>query len=186
MTYIIECEVYKQNILALKFYNKNHSLSEKKFSFLTNTHEIYSIINTCIQVIPILEEEHIGCSFVAIGAQGISPDGRREQIERTQRYLAYKKILFELFKNASSYSLIDSDEHSALLMMNILEFIDDENLNDENFNEKVLNKHVKIIEVMELEFLEMQNFNNRIAMQEADLNNADTPIIRNRKYIFKK
>ena len=69
---------------------------------------------------------------------------------------------------------------------NILEFIDDENLNDENFNEKVLNKHVKIIEVMELEFLEMQNFNNRIAMQEADLNNADTPIIRNRKYIFKK
>ena len=80
-------------------------------------------------MIPILEKEHLGCSFVAIGAQGISPDGRQEQIENTQRYLTYKRILFKLFENASNYALIDSNEHSALLMMNILEFVEDENYN---------------------------------------------------------
>jgi hypothetical protein len=158
ITYFIECEVFDKNILALKFYNKNHKESKNKFSFLTNTNEVWSVLHTCIQVIPILEKEHLGCSFVAIGAQGISPDGRQEQIENTQRYLTYKRILFKLFENASNYALIDSNEHSALLMMNILEFVEDEKLPEEEFNEKILNKYVEIVELMEEEFLEIHNF----------------------------
>lgn len=160
ITYFIECEVFDKNILALKFYNRNHRESKNKFSFLTNTNEVWSVLHTCIQVIPILENEHSGCSFVAVGAQGISPDGRQEQIENTQRYLTYKRILFKLFENATNYALIDSDEHSALLMMNILEFVEDEKLPDEEFNEKVLDKYIEIIEIMEVEFLEIHNFQN--------------------------
>jgi len=106
----------------------------------------------------LLEKEHSGCSFVAIGAQGITPDGRQEQIGSTQRYLTYKRILFKLFENAVNYALIDSDEHSALLMMNILEFVEDKKLADDELSEKVLNKYVEIIELMEAEFFEIHNF----------------------------
>lgn len=48
ITYFIECEVFHKNILALKFYNKNHKESKNKFSFLTNSHEVWSILHTCI------------------------------------------------------------------------------------------------------------------------------------------
>ncbi|AYO58309.1 hypothetical protein CO230_09380 [Chryseobacterium sp. 6424] len=158
ITYFIECEVFDKNVIAIKFYDKNHRESKNRFSYLTNSNEIWSVLHTCIQVIPILEKEHIGCSFVAIGAQGISPDRRQEQIEKTQRYLAYKRILFKLFESATNYALIDSDEYSALLMMNIIEFVGDKQIDDQEFSEKVLNKYVEIIELMEMEFLEIHNF----------------------------
>ena len=177
ITYFIECEVFDKNVLALKFYNKNHKESKNKFSFLTNSNEVWSILHTCIQVIPMLEKEHFGCSFVAIGAQGISPDGRQEQIENTQRYLTYKRILFKLFENSFNYALIDSDEHSALLMMNILEFVEDEKLPENEFSEKILNKYVEIIELMEVEFTEIHNFyeNN---------NTSNIPLVINSKKLI--
>lgn len=186
ITYFIECEVFERNILALKFYNKNHKDSKNKFSFLTNTNEVWSILHTCIQVIPLLEKEHYGCSFVAIGAQGISPDGRQEQIENTQRYLTYKRILFKLFENSINYTLIDSDEHSALIMMNILEFVQDEKISDEVFREKVLHKYIQIVELMEDEFLEIHNFYDTSEPSGNPVEIAPKKFIYNTFKIFRK
>jgi len=180
--YFLECEVFDKNILALKFYDKNHKDSKNRFSFLTKSNEVWSVLHTCIQVIPILEGEYPGCSFVAVGARGITPDGRQEQVENTQRYIAYKRILFKLFESTVNYTLIDSDEHSALLMMNILEFVEDDNLREEEFNEKVLTKYVEIVELMENEFLEIHNFNSAIRPNVLLENAKKTKILK----IFKK
>ena len=52
--YIIEAEVFDIEFLAIKFYQKTHKISKKKYQTLTNANEVRNIVNSCLQVIPIL------------------------------------------------------------------------------------------------------------------------------------
>ena len=51
--YIVRVEFYRHHVHAVKFYLKNHRLSDKKYQILTNTFEprriIYSVLNVMFQ-----------------------------------------------------------------------------------------------------------------------------------------
>ncbi len=51
LVYIVRVEEYEYSIYAVKFYQKNHSLSKNKYRMMTNTYEPRRIINTCINII---------------------------------------------------------------------------------------------------------------------------------------
>ena len=50
LVYLIRVERYEHNMYAVKFYQKNHRLSPKKYQILSNTFEARRIIYTCMNI----------------------------------------------------------------------------------------------------------------------------------------
>jgi hypothetical protein len=100
---------------AVKFYQKNHRLSPKKYQILSNTFEARRIIYTCMNIMFLLYKENPRASFGFIGA-----NCENESQENTKRYRVYNKIVAtqvseNIFKHVenmgkSAYMLINRDE----------------------------------------------------------------------------
>mgnify|MGYP003440004388 FL=1 len=115
LVYLVRVERYKHNMYAVKFYQKNHRLSPKKYQILSNTFEARRIIYTCMNIMFLLYKENPRASFGFIGA-----NCENESQENTKRYRVYNKIVAtqvseNIFKHVenmgkSAYMLINRDE----------------------------------------------------------------------------
>lgn len=115
LTYLVRVERYEHNMYAVKFYQKNHRLSPKKYQILSHTFEARRIIYTCMNVMFSIFRENPRASFGFIGA-----NCENESEANTKRYRVYNKIVAtqiseEKFKhveniNKSAYMLINREE----------------------------------------------------------------------------
>ena len=115
LVYLVRVERYEHNMYAVKFYQKNHRLSPKKYQILSNTFEARRIIYTCMNVMFHVYKENPRASFGFIGA-----NCENESQENTKRYRVYNKIVAtqvseNIFKHVenmgkSAYMLINRDE----------------------------------------------------------------------------
>lgn len=94
LVYIVRVEEYEHNIYAVKFYQKNHSLSKNKYRIMTNTNEPRRIINTCINIMLSVYQMNPKASFGFIGSNGFGED-----VYCTKRYRVYSKIIATYFSD---------------------------------------------------------------------------------------
>lgn len=112
LVYIVRVEEYKHNIYAVKFYQKNHSLSKNKYRIMTNTNEPRRIINTCINIMLSVYQMNPKASFGFIGSNGFGED-----VYCTKRYRVYSKIIATYFSDKHFYHK-ENIEKSAYMLIN--------------------------------------------------------------------
>lgn len=122
LVYIVRVEEYENNIYAVKFYQKNHSLSPNKYRIMTNTNEPRRIINTCINIMLTIYEKNKKASFGFIGANGFNED-----ISCTKRYRVYSRIIATYFSNEYFYHK-ENIEKSAYMLINKITLNENPNL----------------------------------------------------------
>lgn len=111
-TYIVDVEKYKENVYIIKYYLKNHSLSENKYSLRTNENIAHKIFGTCLEIAQYLLEKDKKASFGYIGVNDIT-----ESKVNTKRYRIYKKIS-ESFFNPDNFVHYQNDKNSLYLILN--------------------------------------------------------------------
>ena len=102
-----------EDFFAIKFYCTSHKLSKNKYSLHTNTFEVFKIIDSCLQVIPILIAKHPGSSFVAVGSRSIIDD-IVEPTANNRRYQLYRQKLIDFFGDREDYLMIMLPDMSGL------------------------------------------------------------------------
>ena len=105
LKYCVQAVNHSENFFAIKFYCTAHKLSKNKYSLHTNTFEPYTIINSCIQVIPELQKISPTSSFVAVGSRSII-DQSVEPTQNNRRYKIYCKKLLNSFNDSADYVMI--------------------------------------------------------------------------------
>lgn len=136
LTYIVRVEEYEYDIYAVKFYQKNHSLSKNKYRIMTNTYEPRRIINTCINIMLSIYKDNSKASFGFIGANGVNED-----INCTKRYRVYSRIIATYFSDAYFYHK-ENIEKSAYMLI----------------NNTALNNNPNLIEQIEAFFIEQYEY----------------------------
>lgn len=110
--YIVQVEQYPHHLYVIKFYLKQHRLSENKYSLLTNLHDPLQVIGTCIEILIYFYHKNPFASFAFIGANSLN-----EPVKNTRRFKIYRKIMENSFSplifNHSVY-----EEESAYLLLN--------------------------------------------------------------------
>lgn len=122
LVYIVRVEEYKHNIYAVKFYQKNHSLSKDKYRIMTNTNEPRRIINTCINIMLSIYQNNPKASFGFIGANGFNED-----VCCTKRYRVYSRIIATYFSDKYFYHK-ENIEKSAYMLINNIALTENPNL----------------------------------------------------------
>ena len=112
LVYIVRVERYEHNMYAVKFYQKNHRLSPKKYQILSHTFEARRIIYTCMNVMFMLYKENPRASFGFIGA-----NCENEGIENTKRYRVYYKIVATQVSD-NIFKHVENMEKSAYMLIN--------------------------------------------------------------------
>jgi hypothetical protein len=69
--YLIEVEYYPADLVAIKYYLKNHSKSANKFSAYSNLNEARPVLGTCLKLMEELYGKNPSISFVIIGANAV-------------------------------------------------------------------------------------------------------------------
>lgn len=113
LVYIVRVEAYMHNIYAVKFYQKNHSLSKNKYRLKTNTYEPRRIIYTCINILLSLYKKNTNASFGFVGANGLYED-----INSTKRYRVYSMIIATYFSDNLFYHKESKDKSAYMLINN--------------------------------------------------------------------
>lgn len=113
LKYCVQAIYHEGDFFALKYYCKTHKDSKRRYSITTNTNEPYKIIRSCIQVIPILQQNYPTASFVAVGARSIYGDNI-EDVQNTIRFRLYYRMLYNLFSQYEDFILMSLPEVSGL------------------------------------------------------------------------
>lgn len=114
LVYIVRVEKYMYNIYAVKFYQKNHSLSKDKYRIMTNTNEPRRIINTCINIMLSIYQSNKKASFGFVGANGFD-----EEISCTKRYRVYSRMIATYFSDEYFYHKENIEKSAYMLINNI-------------------------------------------------------------------
>ena len=115
-------EHQEHSLYVLKFFDKNHRLSDNKFSLLTADGEAPAIINTNIAILQYFYKQNPYASFAFMGAP------TQEEIETniqnhhhsaysTKRFKLYRRIM-SLFFNPAQFLHVQNIQCSAYLMAN--------------------------------------------------------------------
>lgn len=112
LTYFVNVELYGCNMYSVKFYQKNHKLSPRKYQILSNTFEPRTIIYTCMSIMGEILKINPYASFGFIGS---NCDG--ESVENTKRYRFYSRIVATKIDNLR-FLHIENVEKSAYLLVN--------------------------------------------------------------------
>ncbi len=88
-TYIVRVERYKEHAYCVKFFDKLHMDSKKKFSLRTNTFEARTIFYTLYHILLDVLRKDRHASFFFIGAE----DEKDESIAATRRYQVYRRFV---------------------------------------------------------------------------------------------
>lgn len=113
LKYCVQAVNHSEDFFAIKFYCTSHKLSKNKYSLHTNTFEVFKIIDSCLQVIPILIAKHPGSSFVAVGSRSIIDD-IVEPTANNRRYQLYRQKLIDFFGDREDYLMIMLPDMSGL------------------------------------------------------------------------
>ena len=122
LSYLIRVERYEHNMYAVKFYQKNHRLSPKKYQILSNTFEPRRIIYTCMNVMFYIFKENPRASFGFIGASC-----ENEDVANTKRYRVYNKIVATQVSE-EKFEHVENIKKSAYMLINRAELEEYPNL----------------------------------------------------------
>ena len=136
LTYFVNVERYDFNMYAVKFFQKNHKLSPKKYQILANTFEPRRVIYTCINIMLSVLEQNPQASFGFIGA-----NGEDEDTTNTKRYRVYNKIVASKI-STERFHHIENVEKSAYMLINRNE----------------LAKHPDLVERIEDSFIDLYHY----------------------------
>lgn len=136
LTYMVRVERYEYNMYAVKFYQKNHRHSDKKYQLMSNTFEPRRILYTVMDIMLGILNENNRASFGFIGA-----NCENESTENTKRYRVYNtlvatKVSNEIFKH------VEDRKTSAYMLV----------------NRKELEEHPDLIEKIEKTFAELYDY----------------------------
>lgn len=114
--YIVNVEQYPHSMYAIKFYLKNHRLSDKKYKFITGLNDQIRVLATCIEIMLYFYNKNHYASFAIIGESSLDENTHNN----TKRFRVYKRILENLFSpfrflhlsfpNESAYILVNKDK----------------------------------------------------------------------------
>lgn len=136
LTYFINVERYEYNMYVVKFYQKNHKLSSKKYQILSNTFEPRRMIYTCMNVMLSVLEDNPHASFGFIGA-----NSEGEDTANTKRYRVYNKVVASKI-SSEQFKHIENVEKSAYMLI----------------NREELAKHPDLVERIEESFVDLYDF----------------------------
>lgn len=86
ITYLVRAEQYSGHAYCIKFYDKNHRHSDDKYSLLTNTFEVRTILYTVYHILLDVLQRDSQASFFFIGAS----DEHDEIGQATRRFGVYR------------------------------------------------------------------------------------------------
>ena len=110
--YIVRVEEYPHFMYVVKFYLKNHRLSDKKYNLLTNLHDPLSVIGTCVEIMLYFYAKNPSSSFAFIGANSLTEDS----VKNTKRFRIYKRIMENSFSPFTFNHRIYEDESAYILL----------------------------------------------------------------------
>lgn len=116
--YIIRAECHTGNVFAVKFYCKKDRKSDSKYNRIVNRGDIFNILISCLNIVPVILEECPEASFGFTGAPSIDPVLDRTEPDpenqrfRIYKYLATSKVGRQTFEH---FAYVD---HSAYLLIN--------------------------------------------------------------------
>lgn len=125
-TYLVHVEECPFNVYVLKFYDKNHSLSEKKYQILVHDYEASRIIRTNVDILHSVFQENPSSSFGFIGT-----NSENEQPSNSKRFRIYEQVVANLLgdqffahslnRNYSAYLLLNKNNKEDKLLYQIKE-----------------------------------------------------------------
>lgn len=115
-------EHQEHSLYVLKFFDKNHRLSDHKFSLLTADGEASAIINTNIAIMQYFYKQNPYASFAFMGAPTqeeieINLQNHHHSAYSTKRFKLYRRIM-SLFFNPAQFLHVQNIQCSAYLMAN--------------------------------------------------------------------
>lgn len=100
--YIVLVEHYKNDVYAIKFFQKNHSDSKQRYLIKTNQFDARRIIKTCVDIGKHVLDGNPLASFVFIGSPTIEEASREQnKLDNTKRYRVYKNYASFYFSSES-------------------------------------------------------------------------------------
>ena len=108
----------KKMSLAIKFYVKQHSKSDLKYSLITNKGDIGNILITCAKVVPLLLREYPNASFGFLASRSIDPESKKvEGYYKNQRFKTYVYLCLKKF-GSQTFEHIAYEKISSYLLVN--------------------------------------------------------------------
>ncbi|GGH03633.1 hypothetical protein [Mucilaginibacter phyllosphaerae] len=114
--YLVEVEVYTDDIYIIKYYLKKHKNNPLKYNLLTGENKCSRIISTCIRIMLSIYTQNKQASFGFLGATIIKGDFE-EAKQETKRFTVYKSAVIRLF-GVETFTHHRDSEHSTYLMVN--------------------------------------------------------------------
>jgi hypothetical protein len=112
----------EQSLYVLKFFDKNHRLSDNKYSLMTADGEASAIINTNIAILQYFYKQNPYASFAFMGAPTAPEIAENTKLNRhsaynTKRFRLYRRIM-SLFFNPARFLHVQNKQCSAYLIAN--------------------------------------------------------------------
>lgn len=111
-TYIVDVEEYDEHLYVLKFYLKNHRLSEKKYKLKSKEYVANEVLGTCLEIGKYIYQKDNMASF---GFVGVNDEG--EPMEETKRYRIYSGIAIRVF-DAGAFDHCNDVNNSLYFILN--------------------------------------------------------------------
>lgn len=110
--YIVEFEVFPNELYGMKFYLNDYKKSKKRFKMLTNFGEARPVFRTLVAIGVDFAERMPMCSIVFVGENKVGEDKCN-----TQRYRIYKMLVANTISDML-FTHVVLDEQSAYLLVN--------------------------------------------------------------------
>ena len=136
LTYMVRVERYGHNMYAVKFYQKNHRYSNKKYQLLSNTYEPRRIIYTVMNIMYDIFEGNSRASFGFIGA-----NCENEDVENTKRYRVYRRLVATQVSDEHFVHTWNKEKSACMII-----------------NRKELEEYPDLIERIENSFVELYDY----------------------------
>ena len=95
LTYLVRAEIYPEHTYCIKFYNKSHQHSDDKYSLLTNTYEVRTILYTVYHILLDVLRRDSSASFFFVGAT----DEHDTAGQATRRFGVYRIFTSSVVSN---------------------------------------------------------------------------------------
>jgi hypothetical protein len=118
--YIVHADYHEEDVFAIKFYAQKDSKDDYKYSRITNKGDVFSILISCLQVVPLLLPDYPTASFGFIGSRTVDRiSGTVEDYQNTQRFRIYCGIV-ESTIGEQTFAHFSYQEISGYLLVNRL------------------------------------------------------------------
>lgn len=116
--YILHADYHDEDFFAIKFYVKQHSKSDFKYSKITNKGDLPNILVTCAKVVPVLLKEYPTASFGFAASRSLDEVTKKvEDLANNQRFQTYAYLAAQKF-GTRTFAHIDFPKISSYLLLN--------------------------------------------------------------------